>query len=53
MFIIRPPTFFKKRLQQKCFPVNIAKFFKTPMFVGMPYKDTQMLYFPQVLIAAL
>ena len=22
---------------QKCLPVNIAKFLRTPMFVGMPY----------------
>ena len=36
---------FKKRFQHSCFPVKIAKFLRTPIFV--------LLYFPQVLIAAL
>ena len=27
--ILRPATFFKKRLQHRCFPVNIVRFLRT------------------------
>ena len=34
---VRSANFFKKRPQHRCFPVNIARFLRTPMFVAMPY----------------
>ena len=27
----RPATLFKKRLQHRCFPMNVAKFARTPI----------------------
>ena len=33
---LRPATLFKKRLWQRCFPVNFAKFSRTPSFHGIP-----------------
>ena len=29
---LRPATLFKKRLWHRCFPVNFAKFLRTPFF---------------------
>ena len=29
-------NFIKKRLQHKCFPVNIAKFLRTPLLKNIP-----------------
>ena len=31
--ILGPCNFIKKRLEQRCFPVNIAKFFRTSFFI--------------------
>ena len=30
---LRPPTLFKKRLWHRCFPMNYAKFLKTPFII--------------------
>ena len=30
---LRPATLFKKRLWHRCFPVNFAKFLRTPFFI--------------------
>ena len=30
---LRPATLFKKRLWHKCFPVNFAKFHRTPFYI--------------------
>ena len=32
LFLLKLQAFFKKRLQHRCFPVNIAKFLITPFF---------------------
>ena len=29
----RPTTLFNKRLQHRCFPLNIARFLRTPFFI--------------------
>ena len=34
---IRPATLLKKRLWHKCFPVNFAKFLRTPFFIEQPW----------------
>ena len=30
---LRPETLLKKRLRRRCFPVNFAKFSRTPFFI--------------------
>ena len=34
LFLIKLQTFIKKRLQHRCFPVNIAKFLRTLFFIA-------------------
>ena len=33
---LRPASLLKKRLWHRCFPVNIAKFLRTPFFTETP-----------------
>ena len=41
-FFWRPATLLKKRLQHRCFPVNIAKFLRTAFFYRTPLVATSM-----------
>ena len=42
-------NFIKKRLQHKCFPVSIAKFFKTPILMNI-YKQLLLCTWPLLLL---
>ena len=37
---LKPAALLKKRLQQRCFPVNFVKFFKTPFYRSSPVTDS-------------
>ena len=41
---LKARNFIKKRLQHRCFPVNIAKFLRTPFFYRTPFVSVSALY---------
>ena len=44
--VLRPATLFKKRLWHSCFPVNFAKFLRTPFLTG--HLRWLLLYFVEL-----